>query len=204
MPSYGTYDYPGFTIIVLELGSATDGEESTSGACLYEAACLLKATLRGRAEILIAFLIMSHRNLAAQSASATSPYTQKNVWVLLHKPTWLLNRRSTASPHTPASAHKVVLHHLLHGHDVHIYLRLNSRVLLSNFSKTKECRTLKPQFTPSLECWSVLTLACLSHELSIESAEFATRFVVTYDVVPCFSFSSVEGLKIARGSSYVV
>ncbi|MCO5598184.1 hypothetical protein L7F22_052276 [Adiantum nelumboides] len=60
-------------------------------------------------------------------------------------------------------------------------------------SKTKECRTLKPQFTPSLECWSVSTPACLSHELSVESAKFATRFVVIYDVVPCFFFHQWKG-----------
>ncbi|MCO5554278.1 hypothetical protein L7F22_007806 [Adiantum nelumboides] len=44
----------GFTMVVLEAGSAADGDDSSSGARLYEGARLLKAALRGRAELLIA------------------------------------------------------------------------------------------------------------------------------------------------------
>ncbi|KAI5059498.1 hypothetical protein GOP47_0025817 [Adiantum capillus-veneris] len=44
----------GFTMVVLESGGSTGGDDSSSGARLYEAACLLKAMLRGRAELLIA------------------------------------------------------------------------------------------------------------------------------------------------------
>ncbi|MCO5613540.1 hypothetical protein L7F22_067817 [Adiantum nelumboides] len=54
--------------------------------------------------------------------------------------------------------------------------------------------TLKDSY-PGLECWSYSTPACLSHELAVESAEFATSFVSAYDVVPRFSFASVEGLR---------
>eukprot|EP00250_Pteridium_aquilinum_P021937 c25267_g1_i2 orf=566-3574(+) len=44
----------GFTMVVLESGGGTGGDEASSGARLYEAARLLKASLRGRAELLIA------------------------------------------------------------------------------------------------------------------------------------------------------
>ncbi|KAI5078779.1 hypothetical protein GOP47_0006450 [Adiantum capillus-veneris] len=54
--------------------------------------------------------------------------------------------------------------------------------------------TLRDSY-PSIECWSYSTPACLSHELAVESAEFATSFVSAYDVVPRFSFAAVEGLR---------
>ncbi|KAH7306310.1 hypothetical protein KP509_22G005900 [Ceratopteris richardii] len=44
----------GFTMVVLEAGGSDGDDESSSGARLYEAARLLKATLRGRVELLVA------------------------------------------------------------------------------------------------------------------------------------------------------
>lgn len=44
----------GFTMVVLESGGEAGRDDNSSGARLYEAARLLKATLRGRAELLVA------------------------------------------------------------------------------------------------------------------------------------------------------
>lgn len=44
----------GFTMVILESRGGAGGDEGSGGARLYEAARLLKATLRGRAELLVA------------------------------------------------------------------------------------------------------------------------------------------------------